>query len=92
MKRSDLVRSVQVKFNRMREEDADRIIGALCEDVTSAIARGDRIEIRGFGRFMPRPRATKEAYNPRTGAPMHLAAGRTILFRPSNELTKKMNQ
>ena len=91
MKRSDLVRSVQVKFKRMRAEDADRIIGALTEDITAAVARGDRIEIRGFGRFMPRARATKDAFNPRTGIPMRLGPGRTILFRPSNELIKKMN-
>ena len=91
MKRSDLVRSVQVKFNRMWPEDADRIITALCEHITNSVAEGNRIEIRGFGRFMPRVRATKEAFNPRTGMPMRLAAGRTILFRPSNELTKKMN-
>ena len=91
MKRSDIVRSIQVSFNRMREEDADRIITALTEDITDAVKRGDRIEIRGFGRFLQRPRATKQAFNPRTGVPMHLAAGKTILFRPSNELTKKMN-
>ncbi|MCL2017519.1 MAG: integration host factor subunit beta [Alphaproteobacteria bacterium] len=91
MKRSDLVRSVQVKFNRMRPEDADRIVEILTNDITDAVMRGDRIEIRGFGRFMPRVRATKDAFNPRTGKPMRLDAGRTILFRPSNELTKKMN-
>jgi nucleoid DNA-binding protein len=91
MKRSDIVRSIQVGFNRMREEDADKIISALTEDITDAVKRGDRIEIRGFGRFLQRPRATKQAFNPRTGEPMHLAAGKTILFRPSNELTKKMN-
>ena len=91
MKRSDIVRSVQVKFNRMRPDDADRIIAALCDDITAAVARGDRIEIRGFGRLMPRIRATKDAYNPRTGEQMRLDAGRTILFRPSNELIKKMN-
>ncbi|MCL1786328.1 MAG: integration host factor subunit beta [Alphaproteobacteria bacterium] len=91
MKRSDLVRSIQVSFNRMREQDADKIITAITSDITDAITRGDRIEIRGFGRFLQRPRATKSAFNPRTGKPMRLAAGKTILFRPSNELTKKMN-
>jgi len=91
MKRSDLVRSIQVNFTRMRNDDADKIVSAIAEDITDAVARGDRIESRGFGRFLQRTRATKQAFNPRTGQPMLLSAGKTILFRPSIELTKKMN-
>lgn len=91
MKRSDIVRSVQVKFGHMRESDAAVIIDGLTQDLITSIADGNRIEIRGFGRFMPRVRAAKQGVNPRTGAPMKIDAGRTILFRPSNELIKKMN-
>jgi len=91
MKRSDLVRSVQVRFDRMRESDASVIIDGLVNELISSIERGDRIEIRGFGRFLPRTRAAKTGINPRTGTPMKIAIGRTILFRPSNELIKKMN-
>ena len=92
MKRSDLARSIQVQFDKMRESDANQIIDILTREITDAIARGDRIEIRGFGRFLQRARATKQTFNPRTGVPMELAAGKTILFKPSNELTKKMNK
>ena len=56
-----------------------------------SVANGDRIEIRGFGTFQPRARATKIGYNPCTGQPMPLPASTTILFKPSRELTKKMN-
>jgi integration host factor subunit beta len=92
MKRSDIIRSIQVKFKRMRVSDAAALTDRLIEDITIAIARGDRIEIRGFGVFMPRARAAKSGYNPRTGAPMALPPGRTILFRPSPELTRQMNE
>jgi integration host factor subunit beta len=91
MKRSDLVRSVQVKFKHMRSDDAAALTGKLIHDITEAVATGDRIEIRGFGVLLPRIRSAKVGYNPRTGEPMHMDAGRTILFRPSNELTKLMN-
>ncbi|MCL1902341.1 MAG: integration host factor subunit beta [Alphaproteobacteria bacterium] len=91
MKRSDLVRSVQVKFGRMRESDAGVILDGLIEELTASVARGDRIEIRGFGRFLPRVRAGKTGVNPRTGKSMKIDAGKTILFRPSVELIKKMN-
>ena len=91
MKRSDLIRSIQVQFKRMRLRDAAAVIDTVSNAIIDAIANGDRIEIRGFGTFQPRPRATKIGYNPVTGLPMHLPANTTILFKPSRELTKKMN-
>jgi nucleoid DNA-binding protein len=75
----------------MRESDAAVIIDGLTRELIKSVANGNRIEIRGFGRFIPRTRAAKQGINPRTGAAMKIDAGRTILFRPSNELVKKMN-
>lgn len=91
MKRSDLTRSLQVQFKGMREADANAMLENVINDAKQAVARGDRIEIRGFGVFMSRKRASKTGYNPSTGEMMHLDAGKTILFKPSRELTKKMN-
>ncbi len=91
MKRSDLVRSIQVQWKHMRTTDASKMLDSISEFLTDSVACGNRIEVRGFGTFQSRPRATKIGYNPATGCPMQLAAGRTILFKPSRELTKKMN-
>ena len=91
MKRSDIVRSIQVQFKHMHSTDAAAILDTVSEQMIDSVAAGDRIEIRGFGTFQPRQRATKVGYNPCTGQPMHLDAGTTILFKPSRELTKKMN-
>lgn len=91
MKRSDIIRTIQVQFKRMRMGDAAAVLDAVADSVMDAIANGDRIEIRGFGTFQPRPRATKVGYNPVTGMPMNLPANTTILFKPSRELTKRMN-
>lgn len=91
MKRSDIIRTIQVQFKRMRTADAAAVLDTIADSVIDFIADGDRIEIRGFGTFQPRPRATKIGYNPVTGQPMHLPANTTILFKPSRELTQKMN-
>ncbi|MBR5575553.1 MAG: integration host factor subunit beta [Alphaproteobacteria bacterium] len=91
MKRSDIVRSIQVQFKRMRASDAGAILDTVADHMMESVANGDRIEIRGFGTFQPRARATKIGYNPCTGQPMPLPASTTILFKPSRELTKKMN-
>ncbi len=91
MKRSDVVRSIQVQFKHMRMNDAAAMVDTVADYLIQSVANGNRIEIRGFGTFQPRDRAPKIGYNPCTGQPMQLAAGRTILFKPSRELTKKMN-
>lgn len=91
MKRSDIIRTIQVQFKRMRPGDAAAVLDVVTNSMIDSIANGDRIEIRGFGTFQPRPRATKIGYNPVTGQPMHLPANTTILFKPSRELTKRMN-
>ena len=91
MKRSDIVRTIQVQFRRMRIKDAAAVLDTLADTMMEKVAHGDRIEIRGFGTIRPRPRATKIGYNPVTKQPMRLPANTTILLRPSRELTKKMN-
>lgn len=92
MKRSDIVRTIQVQFKHMRSTDAASILDTISDHMVESIANGDRIEIRGFGTFQPRARATKIGYNPCTGKTMHLDASTTILFKPSRELTKEMNE
>ena len=81
MKRSDIVRTIQVQFKHMRSTDAASILDTISDHMVESIANGDRIEIRGFGTFQPRARATKIGYNPCTGQPMHLDASTTILLK-----------
>lgn len=91
MKRSDVIRTIQVQFKHMRTSDAATMLDTVANSMIDAVANGDRIEIRGFGTFQPRRRAAKVGYNPSTGRPQEIAANTTILFKPSRELTKKMN-
>ena len=91
MKRSDLIRSIQVQFKNMRESDAMAMLDTVSDEIKNAVADGKRIEIRGFGTFQQRTRAPKNGFNPSTRESMVLPANKTILFKPSRELTKKMN-
>lgn len=92
MKRSDVIRTIQVQFKNMRSSDAMAMVDTVVDTMKDAVANGDRIEIRGFGTFQQRVRATKTGYNPSTGKTMVLPANKTILFKPSRELTKNMNE
>ena len=71
--------------------DAAKMLDTVVEEMISAIANDNRIEIRGFGSFQVRKHSTKNGYNPTTGETMIVPAGRTVLFKPSRDLTKKMN-
>lgn len=92
MKRADLIRSVQVQFKNMTENEAAAIVDSVFNRLVDAIADGDRVELRGFGVFLPRTHMTKIGFNPRTGERMACAAARVVKFRPSSKLIKKMNE
>ena len=91
MKRSDVIRTIQVQFKNMRTSDAMAMVDCVMDEMIDAIANDNRIEIRGLGTFQMRNRASKKSYNPTTGQRTVLPAGKTVLFKPSRELTKKMN-
>lgn len=91
MKRSDVIRTIQVQFKHMRATDAAAMLDTVTNSMIDSVAHGNRIEIRGFGTFQPRARAAKIGYNPSTGRPQSIPANTTVLFKPSRELTKKMN-
>ena len=54
MKRSDIIRTVQVQFKNMRNSDASRMLDTVMDEMISAVADGNRIEIRGLGSFQAR--------------------------------------
>jgi integration host factor subunit beta len=91
MKRSDIIRTVQVQFKNMRESDAAQMLDAVVDEMVSAVAHDNRIEIRGLGSFQARTHSPKNGYNPTTGETMLVPAGKTVLFKPGRDLTKKMN-
>ena len=54
-----------------------------------ALAKGKRIELRGFGVFVVKPRSVVSDRNPRTGMEVPIPAGKTIRFKPGKELSAK---
>ncbi|MFQ6778356.1 MAG: HU family DNA-binding protein [Alphaproteobacteria bacterium] len=91
MKRSDIIRTIQVQFKRMRQTEAAAILDCVSDGIQDAVASNNRIEIRGFGTFQARTRVSRVGFNPTTRQPINLPANTTVLFKPSRELTKKMN-
>jgi DNA-binding protein HU-beta len=65
---------------------AEQAVDALFNSMKEALARGDRIELRGFGVFVVKPRKRGIGRNPRTGEEVAIPSGKTIRFKPGKEL------
>ena len=65
---------------------AEIAVEALFDTMKDAIKRGERIELRGFGVFVVKPRKRGIGRNPRTGTEVAIPEGKTIRFKPGIEL------
>ena len=67
------------------------MVNAVFDSMTDALAKGERIEIRGFGSFMVKQRTAREGRNPRTGEIVSVAAKRVPLFKVGKELRLRVD-
>ena len=61
-------------------------VDAIFDAMRRSMQRGERIELRGFGVFLVKPRRQGIGRNPRTGQEVPIPPGRTIRFRPGKDL------
>jgi len=85
MTKTDLVNSVAAKTS-MTKADSDRAINALLDSVRSALAKGEKVTLTGFGTFEVRKRAARTGRNPRTGEVISIPATKTPAFRAGKGL------
>lgn len=81
----DIVNTVAEKTG-VAKIKAETAVEALFEAMKSALQRGERIELRGFGVFVVKPRKRGVGRNPRTGEVTDIPPGMTIRFKPGKEL------
>jgi integration host factor subunit beta len=85
MLKSGLVRRLAEQNPHLHLKDAQKIVDAIFDEVTAALARGDRIELRGFGAFFLRTRSARPGRNPRNGTSV---SGRRSFIRLSRLVRK----
>ena len=91
MNRSDLIERIdQAQRDRLDRETVGLAVHMLIEVMSDALARGERIEIRGFGSFTARRYAGGFMRNPRTGERISVPARYRVIFRPGKELTERV--
>jgi DNA-binding protein HU-beta len=65
---------------------AEQAVDAIFHSMKEALTRGERIELRGFGVFVVKPRKRGVGRNPRTGEEVAIPSGKTIRFKPGKDL------
>ncbi|MGH7966089.1 MAG: integration host factor subunit beta [Candidatus Binatia bacterium] len=91
MTKRDLIEEVAQQYPRFSRRDAEVMVNAVFDSMTDALAKGERIEIRGFGSFIVKQRAAREGRNPRTGDMVSVAAKKTPLFKVGKELRLRVD-
>ncbi len=92
MVKSELIMRLAELNPHLYQRDIERIVSTVFEEVSQALARGDRVELRGFGAFSVKRRAARVARNPRTGAAVSVAEKHVPFFKTGKELRLSLNQ
>jgi DNA-binding protein HU-beta len=81
----DIVNEVVTRTG-ITKTKAEMAVETIFDSMKQALAKGDRIELRGFGVFNVKPRKTGIGRNPRTGAEVSIPPGKAVRFKPGKEL------
>jgi integration host factor subunit beta len=92
MTRSDLVEALAERFGQLTHRDAEFAVKALLEAMSDALARGHRIELRGFGSFTISHRPPRMGRNPRSGEKVAIPEKRVPHFKPGKALREEVDR
>lgn len=91
MTRSELILRLAERHPHLLHRDVERIVATVFDEITGALARGDRVELRGFGAFSVKRRDARVGRNPRTGESVQVDEKFIPAFKTGKSLREKLN-
>jgi integration host factor subunit beta len=91
MIKSELVHRVASTNTHLYESDVAKVIGAIFDEITNEMVRGNRVELRGFGVFSTKVRQARTGRNPRTGTTVAVPHKVVPSFRAGKEMYRRLN-
>lgn len=91
MIKSELVQRIADRNPHLYLRDVEKIVNAILDEITGALARGDRVELRGFGAFSVKHRDARVGRNPRTGAHVSVDEKAVPFFKTGKEMRERLN-
>lgn len=91
MTKSELIQRLADHNPHLYLRDIEKIVDTIFEEITAALVRGDRVELRGFGAFSVKHRESRTGRNPRTGDTVNVEAKRLPFFKTGKGLRERLN-
>lgn len=91
MIRSELIQKIADENPHLYQRDVEKIVNTIFEEITGALARGDRVELRGFGAFSVKKRDARTGRNPRTGEAVDVEEKAVPFFKTGKLLRDRLN-
>jgi integration host factor subunit beta len=92
MTKSELIQRLAEMNPHLYQRDVERIVSTIFDEISVALARGDRVELRGFGAFSVKARDARVGRNPRTGASVNVARKFVPFFKAGKDLRERLNR
>nr|WP_210264345.1 integration host factor subunit beta [Ensifer adhaerens] len=89
--KSELVQIVAARNPHLYHRDVENIVNAVLDEITDALAAGNRVELRGFGAFSVKNRPSRSGRNPRTGDSVFVEEKWVPFFKTGKELRERLN-
>ncbi len=91
MTKSELIARLAERNPHLYQRDVERIVTTIFDEIAGALARGDRVELRGFGAFSVKTRSPRQGRNPRTGETVSVEGKAIPFFKTGKQLREKLN-
>ena len=91
MIKSELIAKICEAHPNLVQRDVELVVSTVFNEIAEALAKGDRVELRGFGAFSVKLREARTARNPRTGEMVDVPEKRVPFFRAGKELRERLN-
>lgn len=91
MIRSELVEKIAEANPHLYQRDVEKIVSTVFTEIIEALAKGDRVELRGFGAFSVKKRDARVGRNPRTGEAVEVAEKHVPFFKTGKLLRERLN-
>ena len=92
MTKSELIAEIAASNPHLRGADVEIIVSTIFEEITHALARGERVELRGFGAFTVKHREARTGRNPRTGEAVPVDEKSVPFFKAGKDLRERVDQ
>ena len=89
MNKAELLSTVAERAE-MSKKDTARVVDTLMDTIAEALAKGEKVQLVGFGNFEVRERSARKGRNPQTGEEIQIQASKTPAFKPGKALKEKV--